>query len=114
MGLRLIVTNLVRHFLQFIVLFIISNVTKNFDAGRQNWGGDLETDFERLGGYSLRPWILAVTSRVLGSAEETERFLFDFRLTHAGVMASNCYRYFQQRPTEENLQLLTEPYRDGP
>ena len=29
-------------------------------------------------------------------------------------MASNCYDYFQQRPTEENLQLLTEPYRDGP
>ena len=55
-----------------------------------------------------------MTGRVFGSAEQTEQFLFDFRLTHANIMASNCYGYFQQRPTEENLQLLTEPYGDGP
>ncbi|KAK9414603.1 putative F5/8 type C domain-containing protein [Seiridium unicorne] len=86
----------------------------SYELGQQNWGGQLESDFLDLRGYSLNPWILAATGRVLDSAMDTEKFLYDLRLTHANLVATNCYGYFQQRLTEHGLQLLIEPYGDGP
>lgn len=86
----------------------------SYEVGELNWGGDLEMDFLRLRGYSLRIWMLAATGRILGSAEQTEQFLFDFRLTHANLVAEKSYGYFRQRLAEHEVQLLSEPYGDGP
>ncbi|KAK6071339.1 hypothetical protein SCUP515_07950 [Seiridium cupressi] len=86
----------------------------SYELGQQNWGGQLESDFLDLRGYSLNPWILAATGHALDSAMYTEKFLYDLRLTHANLVATNCYGYFQQRLTEHGLQLLIEPYGDGP
>lgn len=86
----------------------------SYELGQQNWGGNLEVDFLSLRGYSLNPWILAATGRVLDSAEKTEKFLYDFRLTHSNLVASNCYAYFRQRLDEYGLKLLIEPYGNGP
>jgi hypothetical protein len=86
----------------------------SYELGQQNWGGNLETEFFKLRGYSLRPWVLAATGRVIKSAKATEQFLYDFRLTHANMMASNCYGYFSERLNDVGLALLVEPYGDGP
>lgn len=86
----------------------------SYELGMQNWGGELDADFKSLRGYEISPWILAATGRILGSVEQTEQFLYDFRLTHANLVATNCYEYLQLRLAENNLQLLVEPYGDGP
>ncbi|GAB7354325.1 hypothetical protein MBLNU459_g4839t1 [Dothideomycetes sp. NU459] len=86
----------------------------SYELGMQNWGGDLESDFQRLRGYSLRPWILAATGRVVANAEASEQFLYDFRLTHSDLMTTNCYGYFQKRLGDHGISLMVEPYGDGP
>lgn len=86
----------------------------SYELGQQNWGGNLEEDFLSLRGYSLNPWILAATGRVLDSAEKTEQFLYDLRLTHSNLVATNCYAYFRQRLAAHGLKLLIEPYGNGP
>ncbi|KAH3499714.1 hypothetical protein KXW24_001091 [Aspergillus fumigatus] len=86
----------------------------SYELGQQNWGGDLEADFHQLRGYSLRPWILAATGRIIESAAATEKFLYDFRLTHSNLVATNCYGYFSEKLNKLGLSLLVEPYGDGP
>lgn len=80
----------------------------------QNWGGNLAEDFESLRGYSILPWILCATGRVLESANATEKFLYDFRQTHAHLVATKSYGYFKDKLGERGLALLSEPYGDGP
>jgi hypothetical protein len=63
-------------------------------TGMQNWGGNLAADFEEFKGYSLVPWLLAVTGRIINSTETTEQFLYDFRSTHAYLTATKSYGYF--------------------
>jgi hypothetical protein len=38
-------------------------------TGMQNWGGNLAADFEEFKGYSLVPWLLAATGRIINSTE---------------------------------------------
>ncbi|KAI8722856.1 hypothetical protein NCS52_00430700 [Fusarium sp. LHS14.1] len=63
---------------------------------------------------ALKPWILAATGRIIGSTEKTEKFLHDFRPTHADLVKTNSYEYFQERLRKHGLSLLIEPYGDGP
>jgi hypothetical protein len=83
-------------------------------TGMQNWGGNIASDFETYRGYSILPWILAATGRIIQSSEATEKFLFDFRLTHAHLTATKSYGYFRDKLEERGLALLVEPYGDGP
>lgn len=80
----------------------------------QNWGGNIASDFEAYRGYSILPWVLSATGRIIQSAETTEKFLFDFRLTHAHLTATKTYGYFSKKLEEQGLALLVEPYGDGP
>jgi hypothetical protein len=80
----------------------------------KNWGGNLAADFEEFKGYSLVPWLLAATGRIINSTETTEQFLYDFRSTHAYLTATKSYGYFNKRLAENGLVLLTEPYGDSP
>jgi hypothetical protein len=80
----------------------------------QNWGGNLAADFESYRGYSILPWVLCATGRILESANATEKFLYDFRQTHAHLVATKSYGYFNKKLGEQGLQLLAEPYGDGP
>lgn len=86
----------------------------SYELGMQNWGGKLAEDFVSLRGYSILPWVLCATGRILQSAEATEKFLFDFRQTHAHLVATNSYGYFKKKLGEYGLDLLSEPYGDGP
>lgn len=58
--------------------------------------------------------MLSATGRILQSAEATEKFLYDFRLTHAHLTATKSYGYFAKKLAESGLALLSEPYGDGP
>lgn len=89
-------------------------VVDSYELGMQNWGGDLADDFHSYSGYSIVPWILCATGRLLESAAATEKFLFDFRSTHAHLTAAKSYGYFRKRLAERGLELLVEPYGDGP
>jgi hypothetical protein len=80
----------------------------------QNWGGRIASDFEAYTGYSILPWVLSATGRILQSSEATEKFLFDFRRTHAHLTATKSYGYFSEKLEKHGLELFVEPYGDGP
>ena len=53
----------------------------SYEAGWQTWTPAMFEEFEARRGYSLLPWLPALTGEILGSVEATEKFLFDWRIT---------------------------------
>ncbi|MCL2661089.1 MAG: hypothetical protein FWD64_11315, partial [Acidobacteriaceae bacterium] len=60
------------------------------ECGPQNWSPNFAAEFEKRRGYSLMPWMPVLAGgRIVGSADQSERFLFDFRRTMADLIAEN-------------------------
>lgn len=85
----------------------------SWEAGRGNWTPLFPEYFRTARGYDLHPYLLAMTGRVVGSAERSDRFLFDVRRTHAQMLVEHYYGYFQARLHALGLKLHAEPYGDG-
>ena len=75
---------LVGEALQYILL-------DSWEAGLQNWTSAMLAEFEALRGYDPAPYLPVLTGRVVGSAEMTDRFLYDYRLTLADLLAEHHY-----------------------
>src|SRR3546814_18900800 len=56
----------------------------------------------------------AVTGRVVGDAEISERFLWDLRRVHALLMEDRYYGRFHDLCGKHGLVSYTEPYGNGP
>lgn len=67
-------------------------VNDSWEAGTQNWTENLPAEFAKRRGYSLLPWLPALTGRVVGSPGQTDRFLWDFRRTLGEMLADNHYQ----------------------
>lgn len=63
----------------------------SYEAHWQTWTADMPAQFQRRRGYSLMSWLPALTGQVLGSSSQTERFLYDWRLTLGELMVENHY-----------------------
>lgn len=63
----------------------------SWEAGCQNWSPVFEDGFQRLRGYGLRPYLLAMTGVPVVSAEVTERVLFDVRRTISDLTHENFF-----------------------
>lgn len=82
----------------------------SFEVGHQNWSATLAEDFRRLRGYDLHRHLPALTGRIVGSADETERFLWDFRKTIGDLIAENYQGRMAALCRKHGLQLAIEPY----
>lgn len=56
-----------------------------------NWTMKFLDDFRRYRGYDARPYLPALAGRTVGSAEISDRFLYDFRRTLGDCVAQNYY-----------------------
>ena len=54
----------------------------SWEAGMQNWTDDMIAQFQKRRGYDPRPYLPVLAGRVVGSADLSDRFLWDFRRTH--------------------------------
>ena len=86
----------------------------SYEVGSQNWTQKMESEFLRRRGYSLRPYLPVFANVVVGSCEETERFLEDFRRTVADLFAENYAGALQRKCNERSLMLSVEPYGSCP
>ena len=68
----------------------------SWEAGCQNWTPMMRDEFTKRRGYDPLPWLPCITGRVVGSLEESERFLWDFRKTIGDLIAENHYGTFQE------------------
>ena len=66
-------------------------ITDSWEAGTQNWTDDMLAEFQQRRGYDPRPWMPALAGRVVGSAADSDRFLWDYRRTIADLLAENHY-----------------------
>ncbi len=80
----------------------------SWEAYCQNWTPDLRAEFQRLRGYDPQPWLPALAGCVIGSVEETERFLWDLRRTIADLVAENHYALLRDRLHAHNMLLIGE------
>ncbi|WP_213981004.1 glycosyl hydrolase [Sphingomonas sp. dw_22] len=85
----------------------------SFEAGLQNWTETLPADFARRNGYDMLPYLPALTGRIVGDLDASNRFLFDFRRTLADLMADNYYGRMQQHANAAGLRFHVEGYGPG-
>ena len=67
-------------------------LTDSYEAEQMTWTKSLAEEFKARRGYDLLPWMPALTGEIIGSSENTEKFLFDWRETLGELFAENYDR----------------------
>jgi len=86
----------------------------SYEAGLQNWTANLPAEFEKHAGYAITPYLPALTGRIVGDLDVSNRFLFDFRRTQADLVADNYYGRLQGHARAAGLTFHVEGYGSGP
>ncbi|QDH81650.1 glycoside hydrolase [Echinicola soli] len=63
----------------------------SWEAGIQNWTDKMAEEFKARRGYSLLPFLPVMAGYIVGDAETSDRFLWDFRRTLVDMFAENHY-----------------------
>lgn len=87
-------------------------LTDSIEAGAQNWTDDMIDQFRRLRGYDPTPWLPVLTGIVIESAEESDKFLWDFRRTIAQLISEGYYRTIAAETRARGLTLYGEALED--
>ncbi|MGM9713747.1 MAG: glycosyl hydrolase [Prevotella sp.] len=69
----------------------------SWECGCQNWSSAFASEFMRLRGYDLMPWLPVMAGVPVGSASETERVLRDVRLTINDLINENFFATVRDR-----------------
>jgi hypothetical protein len=85
-----------------------SMLTDSIEVGPSNWTANMLSDFQRLRGYDPRPWLPVLTGAVVGSTQQSDAFLYDFRRTLGDLMASEHYQTVARVAHEHGLSLYGE------
>ena len=92
---------------------LVGLMMDSWEAGKQNWTVKLPEYFKAKRGYDVRPYLLAMTGRIVGNVDETERYLWDMRRTHTDMFNENFLDHFAEFAHKYNLKFAAEPYGDG-
>lgn len=82
----------------------------SWEAGGQNWTATFPAEFCRRRGYDLRPWLPVLTGRVVGSAELSDRFLWDMRATVGELIRDNYALRLGELARRHDIKLSIEAY----
>ena len=63
----------------------------SWECGSQNWSANFPDEFRQRRGYDLLPWLPVLAGVPLGSADQSERVLFDVRQTIAELINDKFY-----------------------
>ncbi|NQX87160.1 MAG: discoidin domain-containing protein [Halioglobus sp.] len=85
-----------------------SMLMDSYEIGTQNWTEDILSQFQRLRGYDPRPWLPTLTGIIVGSAADSDRFLWDFRRTLGDLLIENHYKTSAEIASAYGLQLYGE------
>jgi len=86
----------------------------SWEMSSQNWTPGFRDEFKKQRGYD--PWLYftTYTGCVVGSREETERFLWDIRKTCQELLLENHAAEFKELCHRRGLRLMIEPYDMNP
>ena len=83
------------------------------EAGPQNWTPDFPRIFRERNGYDLLPWLPAMRGAVVGSPEQTERFLRNLRRTIADAVTENYYGELDRLCRAAGVQFTAQATGNG-
>lgn len=86
----------------------------SYEVGGQTWTHGFEKSFEARRGYSIKPYLPVLARKIVGSVEESERFLWDFRRHIADLFAENYAGTMQKRCHEKGFTFSCEAYCNSP
>lgn len=85
-------------------------VIDSYETGAQNWTDGLAADFEKQFGYDPTPFLPVISGRVVGSADMSDRFLWDLRRIIADRISYHYVGGLRQKANEYGLRLWLENY----
>jgi hypothetical protein len=86
----------------------------SWEMGSQNWTAGFREQFVARRGYDPLPYLPAMTGRVVESAEVSERFLWDLRLTAQELVIENHAQHLKELGRQHGFGLSIEPYDMNP
>lgn len=78
------------------------------EAGPQNWTSGMEDEFRLLRGYDIKKYLPVMAGFVVGSREESDKFLFDLRHTINDLITDRYFGEFNRLCRAENLTLTAQ------
>ncbi len=87
-------------------------LTDSIEVGAANWTPKMIDQFKRLRGYDPTPWLPTLTGTLIGSREDSDKFLFDYRRTLADLMASEHYGTVARVAHANGLKVYGEALED--
>ncbi|MRW92065.1 glycoside hydrolase [Duganella sp. FT80W] len=88
-------------------------LTDSIEVGAANWTPQLIAQFQRLRGYDPTPWLPTLTGTLIGSREQSDKFLYDFRRTLADLIASEFYGTVAKVAHANDLKVYGEALESG-
>jgi len=85
-------------------------VLDSYEQGSQNWTDGMLDDFKGRFGYDPVPWLPVLTGRIVGSADMSDRFLWDLRRLVADRIAYDYVGGFRELCQEQGLRIWLENY----
>lgn len=70
-------------------------LTDSYEAEQMTWTPAMQQEFGARRGYNLVPWMPVLAGEVVGSSEQSEQFLFDWRETLGELFVENYDRINQ-------------------
>jgi len=89
---------------------LVSTHIDSWENGSQNWTAAMREEFEKRRGYDIQPFLPALTGRVVGSLEVSERFLWDLRKTVSELVVENYARGLRELARARGVRLSIEAY----
>lgn len=85
----------------------------SYEAGSQTWTDDMMQEFRKRRSYDLLKWLPALAGHIIGSSEQTDRFLQDWRRTIGEMMVEYHYDGIDPILEEYGLKRYTEFHEGG-
>jgi hypothetical protein len=85
-------------------------VADSYETGPQNWTDGMAADFRKCYGYDPLPYLPVLTGRIVGSAEMSDRFLWDLRRMVADRISRDYVGGLRDLCHENGLKMWLENY----
>jgi hypothetical protein len=85
-------------------------VADSYEVGSQNWTGGFAADFQRRYGYEAIPFLPVLSGRIVGTADQSDRFLWDLRRLVADRISSGYVGGLRDLSEKHGMRLWLENY----
>lgn len=85
-------------------------VADSYETGSQNWTDDMADDFKKQYGYDPLPWLPVLSGRVVGTPDQSDRFLWDLRRLIADRVAYKYVAGLRKASHKDGMKLWLENY----